>query len=97
MELTERARELAVVPRLLGFYRDAVLEGEDLASAYQTIAWGIRWFEGSVVTVEGAPDRPPAVTVWPDLDQAVTSLDAYVCGFAPQRALRDYPSGDGER
>lgn len=96
MELTERAHELSVVPRLLGFYRDAVPDGEDLASAYRTIAWGIRWFDGSVVTIEGGADRPPAVTVWRDLEQAVTGLDAYVCGFAPQRAFRDSLGEEGE-
>jgi hypothetical protein len=78
------------VPRLLSFYRDEQVDGEEFVAGYRNVAWGVRWFDGSVVTLEDvSADRPPAIRVWPGLDEAIVGLDALVCGFAPQRSVRE--------
>jgi hypothetical protein len=86
------------VPRLLSFYQDAVLDGEEVVAGYRNVAWGLRWFDGSVITLEGvSADRPPAIRVWSGLEEAIVGLDALVCGFAPQRAIRESRGSGAER
>lgn len=87
---TDSQSSAAWVPRLLSFYRDEDCDAAGNVTGYENVAWGVRWYDGSVVTLEDvSTERPPAIRIWAGLDQAVTGLDALVCGFAPQRSVRE--------
>lgn len=64
-----------VMPRLLSFYRD-VLDDAGTVTGWQTIAWGLAFGDGSVVSTPVGP--PISVTLWPCLEAAATALDAFV-------------------
>jgi len=88
-------REVTALPRLLAFCHDVIVDGDDYASAYRNVAVGVRWHDGTCVTMQDtASGGPPTVTVWSSVDDAIEGLDAYVCGFAPQRAARESHSAD---
>lgn len=77
----------SIIPRLLVFCQDIVVDGDPFASCYRSVAVGFRWSDGSCVTVqEAAPGGPPSITVWPTVDDAVSGLDAYVSTFVPHRS-----------
>ena len=79
-----------VVPRLLGFYQDEFLDSDDFAVGYSTIGYGIRWRDGTCITVcESSPGMPPSVTIWPSVTEAARRLDAYVSGLTPRRSADD--------
>lgn len=87
---------VAYMPRLLTFVRD-VVEDDVYVSGYVNVAVGLRWHDGTCVTVhDGVPGGPPTVAVWSSVEAALDGLDAYVSAFAPQRALRGLDQSDEE-
>jgi len=81
-----REREVAYLPRLLLFVRDDVVDDEVIG--YRHVAVGLRWHDGTCVSVQdGAPGGPPSVTSWIDVAAAVDGMDAFVCEFNPARDL----------
>lgn len=89
-----REREVAYLPRLLLFVRDEVI---DDGSGYRHVAVGLRWHDGTCVTVQdGAPGGPPSVTSWIDVAAAIDAMDAYVCDFNPARDLGRAHEGTGQ-
>ena len=87
---------VAYMPRLLTFVRD-VVEDDDYVAGYVNMAVGLRWHDGTCVTVQdGAPGGPPTVAVWMNVEAALDGLDAYVSAFAPHRSLRSLDRSDEE-
>lgn len=85
-----RPADADYAPRLLAFYRDAYVGEDDYSAGYSRIAYGLRWRDGTCITMhEPLPGGPPAVTTWKSVDDALDGLDAYVCGFEPQRSARE--------
>jgi hypothetical protein len=81
-----------VTPRLLAFYRD-VWDDDGAATGWQTIAWALQLADGSAVTISTEP--PVAVTMWHNLDDAATALDAYIDTLAPTRRVASGPAQSG--
>jgi hypothetical protein len=81
------------VPRLLAFYQD-LWDDDGTPVGWRPIAWGLRFADGSAVSVN--IEGKPSVTLWHSVDDALAALDAFVDTPEPranldERLITSYP------
>lgn len=69
----------SAIPRVVAFYQAA---GEGTTVEWRVVAWGIRHPDGWIAVA--SPHPPRTVSLWPNIDEAETALEAFV----------DIPRGD---
>jgi hypothetical protein len=74
------------VPRLLAFYQD-LWDEDGTAIGWKPVAWGLRFGDGSAVSV--SIEGKPSVTLWHSVDDALAALDAFVDTPEPRAHLED--------
>jgi hypothetical protein len=72
------------VPRLLAFYQD-MWDDDGTAVGWQPIAWGLRFADGSAISVN--VEGRPSVTLWHSVEDATAALDAYVDTAEPRTTI----------
>ena len=76
------------VPRLLAFYQD-LWDEDGTPIGWRPIAWGLRFADGSAVSVN--IEGKPSVTLWHSVDDALAALDAFVDTPDPRARLDIMP------